>query len=141
MFAEFAQALQKEWCNIPQIQIRKLIRHKESVISLNGCYTKSLFATSSKMWKCFFDNCDDVRFGLVWFVGFYGISTFVGYLTPNPVLFQTTQLSMSTQLVKNISISNNSVCDYVQYNEKEYLFLITLTSLQIDKLTSLQNYH
>ena len=24
--------------------------------------------------------------GLVWFVGFYGISTFVGYLTPNPFL-------------------------------------------------------
>ena len=23
---------------------------------------------------------------LVWFVGFYGISTFVGYLTPNPFL-------------------------------------------------------
>ena len=26
------------------------------------------------------------RFGLVWFGGFYGISTFVGYLTPNPLL-------------------------------------------------------
>ena len=25
-------------------------------------------------------------FGLVWFVGFYGISTFVGYLMPNPFL-------------------------------------------------------
>ena len=24
--------------------------------------------------------------GLVWFVGFYGISTFVGYLTPNPLI-------------------------------------------------------
>ena len=24
--------------------------------------------------------------GLVWFVGFYGISTFVGCLTPNPFL-------------------------------------------------------
>ena len=41
--------------------------------------------------------------GLVWFVGFYGISTFVGYLTPNPflykqsVLFQTIQFSISTQ--------------------------------------------
>ena len=23
---------------------------------------------------------------MVWFVGFYGISTFVGYLTPNPFL-------------------------------------------------------
>ena len=41
--------------------------------------------------------------GLVWFVGFYGISTFVGYLTPNPflcklsVLFKTIQFSISTQ--------------------------------------------
>ena len=24
--------------------------------------------------------------GLVWFIGFYGISAFVGYLTPNPFL-------------------------------------------------------
>ena len=24
--------------------------------------------------------------GIVWFGGFYGISTFVGYLTPNPFL-------------------------------------------------------
>ena len=27
-----------------------------------------------------------LRNGLVWFVGFYGILTFVGYLTPNPFL-------------------------------------------------------
>ena len=26
-------------------------------------------------------------FGLVWFAGFYGISTFLGYLTPNPFLY------------------------------------------------------
>ena len=26
--------------------------------------------------------------GLAWFVGFYGISTFVGYLTPNPFLYK-----------------------------------------------------
>ena len=38
-----------------------------------------------------------------WLVGFYGISTFLGYLMPNPflykysVLFQTIQFSMSTQ--------------------------------------------
>ena len=43
-----------------------------------------------------------VNIGLVWFVGFYGISTFVGYLTPNPflcksVLFKTIQFSISTQ--------------------------------------------
>ena len=27
-----------------------------------------------------------IWFGLVWFGGFYGISTFIGYLTPNPFL-------------------------------------------------------
>ena len=38
-----------------------------------------------------------------WLVGFYGISTLVGYLTPNPllckysVLFKTIQFTMSTQ--------------------------------------------
>ena len=38
-----------------------------------------------------------------WFVGFYGISTFVGYLMPNPflckesVLMKTVQFSISTQ--------------------------------------------
>ncbi len=41
--------------------------------------------------------------GVGWLIGFYGISTFVGYLTPNPflcilsVLFKTIQFSMSTQ--------------------------------------------
>ena len=53
--------------------------------------------------------------GLVWF---YGMSTSVGYLMPNPflcksVLFQTIQLSMSAQFVKNISISNYS-SSYIQ---------------------------
>ena len=44
-----------------------------------------------------------VWFGLVWLVGFYGISTFEGYLTPNPFLckysflFKTIQFSISTQ--------------------------------------------
>ena len=39
----------------------------------------------------------------VWLVGFYGISTVIGYLMPNPLLFklsvqfQTIQFSMSTQ--------------------------------------------
>ena len=53
--------------------------------------------------------------GLVWFVGFYGISTFVGYLTPNPflcktVLFKTIQPGTSKGLiVKNTSISSYSV--------------------------------
>ena len=39
---------------------------------------------------------------VVWFLGFYGISTFVGYLTPNlfcklSVVFKTIQFSISTQ--------------------------------------------
>ena len=48
--------------------------------------------------------------------GFYGISTFVGYLMLNlflykfSVLFQTIQFSVSTQFkYQNISISTNSV--------------------------------
>ena len=40
---------------------------------------------------------------MFWLVGFYGISTFVGYLMANPflcklsVLFKTIQFNMSTQ--------------------------------------------
>ena len=46
-------------------------------------------------------NTEIILFGLVWFVGFYVISTFVGYLTPNPflcksLLFKTIQFTMST---------------------------------------------
>ena len=47
-------------------------------------------------------------------LGFYGISTFVGYLMLNLFLykkkiqFQTIQFSISTQFVENISISSNS---------------------------------
>ena len=35
---------------------------------------------------CYITLCYTRWFGLVWFVWFYGISTFVGYLTPNPFL-------------------------------------------------------
>ena len=49
-----------------------------------------------------------------WLVVFYGISTIVGYLMPHPflyqlILFQTIQFSLSTQFIKNISISSYSV--------------------------------
>ena len=50
-----------------------------------------------------------------WLVVFHGISTFEGYLMPNPflckesILYQTIKFSMSTQFVKNISILNYSV--------------------------------
>ena len=48
-------------------------------------------------------NRESKIFGFSWSFGFYGISTFVGYLMSNPflykwsVLFQTIQFSMSTQ--------------------------------------------
>ena len=53
--------------------------------------------------------------GLVWFDGFYGISTLVGYLTQNPFYvnnqFYLKQFSLAwvhSFIVKNISISNYS---------------------------------
>ena len=30
----------------------------------------------------------EIVVGLVWFVGFYGLSTFVGYLKPNPISYK-----------------------------------------------------
>ncbi len=74
---------------------------------------------------------------MVWFVGFYGISTFVGYLTTNPflcklsVLFKTIQFSISTQfncqkhLFQTIQevICNNSVkCKYSFNVENQFYF-------------------
>ena len=48
-----------------------------------------------------------------WSVGFYGISTIVGYLTPNPFLYkyskQFSLASVHSLIIKNISISNYSV--------------------------------
>ena len=32
------------------------------------------------------EKAKSFKYGLVWFVEFYGISTFVGYLMPNPFL-------------------------------------------------------
>ena len=57
------------------------------------------------------------RFGLVWFglVWFYGISTFVGYLRPDPFYvnnqFYLKQFGLAwvhSLIIKNISISNDS---------------------------------
>ena len=60
-------------------------------------------------------------------IGCLGLSTFVGYLIPNPflyklsVLFQTIQFSMSTSLiVKNISVSSNSVYSTVLIHPIQY---------------------
>ena len=50
--------------------------------------------------------------GLVCLFEFYGISTFVGNLTPNPFLYKKQfyfkQLSLHSLIVKNISISSYS---------------------------------
>ena len=48
-------------------------------------YTK-LCATFEPILLAFPSYMVEYGFGLVWFVGFYGISTFVGYLMPNPFL-------------------------------------------------------
>ena len=81
---------------------------------------------------------DSGLFGLVWFVGFNGISTFIGYLTPNPflckksVLFKTIQFSISTQFncqkhfyfqTIQALICNNSIkCKYSFNVEKQFYF-------------------
>ena len=70
-----------------------------------------------------------------WLVGFYGISTFVDYLMPNPflcklsVLFQTIQFSMSTQFVKNVSISSYSVYSNSS-NSAKYKFIFCLHTIK-----------
>ncbi len=78
-----------------------------------------------------------ISFGLVWFVGFYGISTFVGYLTPNPFLsksnfFKSTQFNgqihfyfkLFKQLYVTIQLSVNTVL-----MSKTVLFQIILLSI------------
>ena len=50
------------------------------VIGALGTVTKRLVQGSEKL------EIKGRWFGLVWFGGFYGISTFVGHLTPNPFL-------------------------------------------------------
>ena len=42
-----------------------------------------------------------IWFGFVWFGGFYGISTFVGYLTPNPFLCESVLFKTSTVCQKH----------------------------------------
>ena len=60
---------------------------------------------------------------LVCLFGFYGISTFVGYLMPNPFLYKRTVIQFSqTVLIQTIqfSININFVC--IQLNVKIVLF-------------------
>ena len=50
------------------------------------CRNKSVVSHAGHFcfWFLIFSNLEEKLYGLVWFAGFYGISTFVGYLTPNP---------------------------------------------------------
>ena len=71
----------KKWINV------SYLNYGES--SLSGDFSASEYFTIRILDMLQIDsktNCAFIYQGLVWFVGFYGISTFVGYLTPNPFL-------------------------------------------------------
>ena len=60
-----------------------------------------------------------------WLVGFYGISTFVGYLTPNPFLckkFYFKQFSFQTVLIQLIQFSISTDFVSTQLNAKIVLY-------------------
>ena len=87
---------------------------EELIVSQLNC--KSTSITCSKQTSFVYEvwrNGKEVCYG--WLVGFYDISTFVGYLTPNPIFmqivqFRAIQFSMSTEFnSQNISISSYSV--------------------------------
>ena len=74
---------------------------------------------------------------MVWFGGFYDISTFVGYLMPNSflcklsVLFQTIQFSTSTQFncqknlfqtIQEVMCNDSVKCKYNFNAEKQFYF-------------------
>ena len=82
-----------------QVMVIRLLSISERIICLDKFVTFSLNVFAI---KCV-NKCEDtmttmlvygrwdtlyiyIYISLVWFVGFYGISTFVGYLTPNPFL-------------------------------------------------------
>ena len=62
-----------------------------------------MFGVTSRYYCLILFNISNFNYyfltGLVWFVGFYGISTFVGYLMPNPFfvnnLFYLKQLTLA----------------------------------------------
>ena len=82
-----------------RVQIIKVLFRSSLHTSSHRKGTNSYFSFTSQVWennraelgylaKVLIYVTSDVKtwFGLVWFVWFYGISTFVGYLTPNPFL-------------------------------------------------------
>ena len=80
------------------------VGHRITRCNVNLCQSIITYSSSTLVPNKYLIEVYVFMGGLVgWLVGFYGISTFVGYLMPNPflykysVLFQTIQLSMSTQ--------------------------------------------
>ena len=69
-------------------QVLDLIHHNNIVQALFFIYLCLTFLTEYMCYNQTGDisTLDGTPLKLVWFVGFYGISTFVGYLTPNPFL-------------------------------------------------------
>ena len=64
-----------------------VLRQQEQQFKMLELYSKN--KTDENAFLFFLDVIENVIsdwFGLVWFGGFYGTSTVVGYLTPNPFL-------------------------------------------------------
>ena len=88
------------------------LKKKKTTSQTKQLFTHTLNDIILSLCKDLGPNYGFNRFG---WVGFYGISILVGYLTPNPflyietVLFQTIQFNISTQFkCQKSSISNNS---------------------------------
>ena len=71
---------------------------------------KKLLSELSKVRYVFTQSLHNKHDEMVWLVGFYGISTFVGYLTPNP--FLCSQCILQPQLTGQ----------YTELNVKEFFF-------------------
>ena len=59
-----------------------LARELKKLCNVKGMVTLIVIGALDRVTKRLVQGLD----GLVWFVGFYGVSTFIGYLTPNPFL-------------------------------------------------------
>ena len=64
-------------------------------------------------------NAELSHFSLIWF---YGISTIVGYLMPNPFIYINIYIYIYIYIYINSSISNNSVLHKYSLNFKAVLF-------------------
>ena len=68
-----------------QIYIFSKVNHRYSVFLFLLSTTKFPLLITN-LYECVTKKKKRVKWPKVWFVWFYGISTFVGYLTPNPFL-------------------------------------------------------